>query len=40
MKRRNRSLPLCPFIIAGAAAAGYAGLKNLLGLTRDADVDF
>ena len=40
MKRKKRSISICPFVFAGAAVAGYAALKNLLGLQRDADVDF
>jgi hypothetical protein len=40
MKRKKGSISLCPFIYAGAAVAGYAALKNLLGLQRDADADF
>jgi hypothetical protein len=40
MKRKRKSFSINPFVLAGAATLGYAGVKALLDLKPDADVDF
>lgn len=40
MKRKRKPFSLSPFMLGGAVALGYAGLKALLGLKPGADDDF